>query len=284
MNRTQINIVVFTDLDGTLLDDKYDLPGAAYMLNELYRREIYTVVATSKTAAELETFQNSLTYKPPMIVENGGGVVWSEADCDNTCALTNKGAGVKSYAEICEVLSQLRQQHGFAFEGFADMSVETISERTGLDAAAACLAKQRQASEPISWADSPEHFANFKAHLQAHQLTLTRGGRFYHVMSETDKAVAARQVTAKLVEQWHGELLILACGDSANDQQMLNEAHGCVVFPGPDNSYLSVEGESADKPVVHAKAPGVLPWLGAVNQLINVLSPDKPKVCGSCEP
>ena len=267
MNQSEFSVLVFTDMDGTLLDDHYDLQGAAYVLNEMYRHGVYTVPASSKTRAELKAFAKTLIYEPPLIVENGASVVWPESLSLPQECVEDTSEDEGAYASICSTLADLRAQYGYEFSGFADMSVDEICSLTGLDSTGALLAQQRMASEPVSWADSPEHLADFRAHLKQQDLMLMQGGRFWHVMQNVDKGIAADKVEKVLSKLWGVKPCVLACGDSANDLAMLERAQGCVLFPQRDGSYLQL----ANKPCINARAPGTLTWLEAVNQLLSVL-------------
>ena len=67
--------IVFTDLDGTLLDDaNYSWEAARPALEELKRRGIPCVLVTSKTRAEVEFWRNRLGNTDPFVVENGAAV------------------------------------------------------------------------------------------------------------------------------------------------------------------------------------------------------------------
>ncbi len=171
-------VVIFTDLDGTLLDQRYDYESAAYMLNALRTRGIYSIPATSKTAAELIHWQDSLTFKPPMIIENGAGVVWPEGALSEEDDVDPDFKTGKNYAQLCNILAQLRIEFGFDFRSFDDMTPCEISQATGLDRHAASLAKQRTASVPLSWAGAPAQLNDLRAQLEHRGLTLVRGGRF----------------------------------------------------------------------------------------------------------
>ncbi|XOV85115.1 MAG: HAD-IIB family hydrolase [bacterium] len=271
VDNTSVHTIVFTDLDGTLLDDRYDLAGAAYMCNELYARGVLTIPVSSKTKAELAELKALFSYDAPLISENGAGIVWpeylqtsllihadrlQEADC---------AAPTKSYRQICEVLEQIRRSQSFNFSGFAGMTAEEVALATALDVHSAALAKQRLASEPIIWRDESVRLADFRAHLRAHGLQLVSGGRFYHVMSPTDKGVAARAMMRIIAATCEAQLMVLACGDSPNDIPMLESAQACALFPQRDGSYL----QCANRHVVKAKSAGALPWLEAVNELLS---------------
>lgn len=68
-------IVVFTDLDGTLLDHAtYRFDAALPALRLLKARQIPLVVCSSKTASEIEALRNRLRLSHPFISENGGAI------------------------------------------------------------------------------------------------------------------------------------------------------------------------------------------------------------------
>lgn len=260
-------VVIFTDLDGTLLDQRYDYESAAYMLNALRTRGIYSIPATSKTAAELIHWQDSLTFKPPMIIENGAGVVWPEGALSEEDDVDPDFKTGKNYAQLCNILAQLRIEFGFDFRSFDDMTPCEISQATGLDRHAASLAKQRTASVPLSWAGAPAQLNDLRAQLEHRGLTLVRGGRFWHVMEPINKGRTALRVHRRLCRMWGNTPVILACGDSENDLPLLQVARGAVLFPKPDGQFLSITQQS----VVYARSAGALAWLEAVNQLLHTL-------------
>lgn len=67
-------LIVFSDLDGTLLDEQYDFSPAKPALRLLEDRGIPLVLATSKTRAELATLRAALGGAPSLIFENGAGL------------------------------------------------------------------------------------------------------------------------------------------------------------------------------------------------------------------
>ena len=65
--------VVFTDLDGTLLDSEdYSFRAALPALKHLKRNNVPWIMVTSKTRAEVEHWRTVLGNDHPFIVENGG--------------------------------------------------------------------------------------------------------------------------------------------------------------------------------------------------------------------
>src|SRR5262249_7819522 len=69
------NFVVFTDLDGCLLDSvPYTYEPAVPALEALRAQGIPLVLVSSKTRAEIEPLRKQLDHHDPFIVENGAAV------------------------------------------------------------------------------------------------------------------------------------------------------------------------------------------------------------------
>ena len=67
--------IIFTDLDGTLLDQyNYSYKKAIKALNLIRKKDIPLVFCTSKTRAEIEFYRKKLSNKHPFISENGGAI------------------------------------------------------------------------------------------------------------------------------------------------------------------------------------------------------------------
>jgi len=67
--------VIFTDLDGTLLElETYSYAKALPSINYLRKKGIPIVFCSAKTRAEQEVYRKELQINDPFIVENGGAV------------------------------------------------------------------------------------------------------------------------------------------------------------------------------------------------------------------
>ena len=72
MNRP---LLIFTDLDGTLLDPlTYSYESAAPALDRVRALHIPLVIVSSKTRAEIDVYRRRLHNEHPFISENGGGI------------------------------------------------------------------------------------------------------------------------------------------------------------------------------------------------------------------
>ncbi|MEN6467293.1 MAG: HAD hydrolase family protein, partial [Syntrophaceae bacterium] len=70
-----MQMIIFTDLDGSLLDhEDYSFEAARPSIERIKRLGIPLVMTTSKTRREVELLQREMGMSAPMIVENGGGI------------------------------------------------------------------------------------------------------------------------------------------------------------------------------------------------------------------
>lgn len=250
------------------MDDRYDLASAAKAMDALQSEGTTVIPVSSKTLPELGALASLRTLSSPLIFENGAGISWPLSLAPSHLSQIVDGQAVQlcgtGYEPLCLLLSDLRQRNGYRFQGFADFSAEQVAQLTGLDVEAASLAKQRQATEPLCWRDDPGALQRFRADLDEHSLSLTRGGRFFHVMPATDKGKAAARVAAAYRGALQEPVRTVACGDSPNDMALLEFADACALFPQPDGHYLELSG----KPVVCAPQPGAEGWLTTVRSLL----------------
>ena len=70
-----LKTVIFTDLDGTLIDtETYSYDRALPCIEHLRNQEIPIIFCSAKTRAEQEVYRKELQIKDPFIVENGGAI------------------------------------------------------------------------------------------------------------------------------------------------------------------------------------------------------------------
>lgn len=262
--------VIFSDLDGTLLDhDTYCMEAARPQVERLAHLRIPLIVASSKTLAEVRAL--ALPGPPqPLILESGAVLAVPEHyfpgfDGDGC----EDGYRLVCYSppreRILRLLGELREM-GFAFDGFADWGDEGIARRTGLSSAQARLARQRRGSEPILWQESPRRRADFEQALAERGLRLDEGGRFLHVLGVgADKGRAMRGLLGLYrLHDWPVRAT-MALGDSPNDLGMLHNADRPVVVRHPDGSWL----DAASVPrAVYTRGIGPHGWHEAVGQLL----------------
>jgi mannosyl-3-phosphoglycerate phosphatase len=263
-------LLIFTDLDGSLLDHhSYTYGGAEKTLKLLRRYKIPLILASSKTKAEILRLQEQLELNEPFIAENGGGI-FMPADY----TMLDTGIFEKSgrfcrlrfgrpYREIREVFVTLRDK--YTLKGFGDMSVEEVIEATGLDRTDALLAQQRDFTEPFLFMAEPR-LLEIKREAADRGLKITRGGRFYHLMAaDQDKGRAVTETTRLFQAQSDDRIITAGLGDAENDYVMLRAVDLPVLIPKPDGSY-----EDMDLPGLRrAPYPGSRGWGVAVEEILH---------------
>jgi mannosyl-3-phosphoglycerate phosphatase len=237
------NLVVFTDLDGSLLDHhSYDWQPAQEWLNTLSAAKVPVVLTTSKTAAEVAELQRKLELtEVPFIAENGALIGLPDRWQKHESSTSGHIIGA-AYEDIRHVLVALRQRYDFEFRGFGDVNAQQVIDWTGLPLENAKLAMQREASEPIIWFGNSLDFARFEKYLHQEKLALTRGGRFWHVMgADAGTGPAVNWLSDCYAERAGKPVVSIALGDGPNDIGMLNASDYAVVIRGHHDHKMPVK-------------------------------------------
>ena len=211
-----VNKVIFTDLDGTLLDENYRCDKALGLIKEL---NVPIVFVSAKTRFEQEIFRRMLGVRDPFIVEDGSAIYLPKnyfgkrigVERDEYEALI---LGVDREVIIRHLLSLKERHH---IKSYAFMSVEEVAKVTGLSLEMAELAKRREFSETIVEADE-----GVIRYLQKF-FNVQIGGRFIHVYGKgADKGKAVKLLT-KFYGDLYGEVVTIGIGNSYTDIPMLKE-------------------------------------------------------------
>lgn len=217
-------LIVISDLDGTLLDHHdYSFEEVLPLLDRMDAAGIPLVVNTSKTKAEWLAMRHSFGNENPFIVENGSALY----DGDEVEVYGTQRAG------ILEVLKTMKDD--YQFTGYAEVELEEIMEWTGLDRLSAFRSADREFSEPLVWRDTPEKEDAFCKEVAAKGLKTLRGGRFLHVLGNTDKG--------KPLAYFEDDYAVIALGDRPNDLAMLERADIGVIVASPGDYVLESDGE-----------------------------------------
>ena len=211
-------LLIFSDLDGTLLDSNYSYSAAVPALELAERNGVPIILTSSKTRAEMETIRIAMKNMHPFIPENGGA------------AVIPTGAGGEyntipfgtPYQELTGMLHRLAKQCRVSVRGFSDMTAAEVAETTGLTLPQATLAKQREYDEPFL-VTGAQDTAGLLRSIEDAGLRWTRGGRFFHITGANDKAMAARAIRDSYA-LGHPQLTTIALGDAPNDCELLRFA------------------------------------------------------------
>jgi mannosyl-3-phosphoglycerate phosphatase len=265
------HIIVFTDLDGTLLDDQtYDFEPALTALKLIRSRKIPLILVSSKTKSEMDFYRKGLYLEDPFIVENGGAIYFPAS-----FPLPDEYSFeiVDDYKEVLigtplavlhEKITELKEQ--FRFRCFSDLSIEEIEALTGLTHEQAQRASVREFDEPIVMERSAdEQFVCTRA--QELGLDCVHGGRFLHLFFGGDKGKAV-DVILNVYRQQGRSVISIGLGDSQNDVPMLWAVDKAVVMQAQDGGYI----EGLDHPdLLKARGRGPIAWNRVVLSILRDL-------------
>ncbi len=268
--------IIFTDLDGSLLDaDSYSYEAASGALGRVADSQTALILVSSKTRAEMEPLRDRLRLRTPFIVENGGAIFIPiayfpfSAEGSFSCGPYRVIEIGVPYADLRVALKAISGDVAARLKGFGDMTVEEVAESTGLSPADAQLAKRREYDEPFLVAGNGLTLRQLQGTAEAKGLRCTKGGRFFHLMGHNDKGRA----TLRLIELYRrlardrGHAIVtIGIGDSLNDLPMLQVVDRPVLVQKPGGGY----DPDIELPGL-IRAPGIGPagWNHAVLDLLS---------------
>jgi mannosyl-3-phosphoglycerate phosphatase len=266
--------IVFTDLDGTLLDhDTYSWDAAQPAIDRLESSGVPWILVTSKTRAEVEWWRKQLGNRHPFIVENGAAAFIPK----NYFPFRVRAAVQRDDYEILEwgrdygyLVSHLKQASRNSkcrVRGFHEMTSAEISLACGLPLEQAALAKLREYDEPF-WILDLNRADRLLRFVEKEGLHWTKGGRLWHVTGENDKAVAVIALQ-KLYERAFGPLVTIGLGDAINDAPFLKHVNVPVLVRSPE----SVELQNAVPKGIITNQPGPAGWNEALIKMIRKRRP-----------
>ncbi len=272
-------VILFTDLDGTLLNgETYNYQATLPVLETLKQKGIPVIPVTSKTRAEVETLIQTVGITDPFVVENGSAIFIPRDTCpfalpegedDGPYRVVALGV---AYVMARAGLRVLAQEIGRPLKGFGDFSVEQIQTLTGLSETDAQQAKAREFSEPFM---TPKNVTpeTLRDAAESIGFQVVVGDRFSHLIAgSAGKGVAVRQ----LVEHYRttlpkGETITtVGLGNSPNDLAMLEAVDHAIVLPGP----AGPNDQLKDRGWTLAPAPAPEGWAMAVEQMLTALHHD----------
>jgi len=252
-------IIIFTDLDGTLLDHtSYSYEPAMPMLDYIKTNKIPLIIVTSKTKDEVLRIQKLLDIEGPFIVENGAGIFMPGKEGYEMIAMGFEYGYIRScflkYATSVPIL------------GFFDMKDEDVARYTNLSLENASDARKRTFTEPFILEDE-SRLEELRSMANEDELDIVKGGRFYHLITRgQDKANAIKFLIKDYEKNSDEDFKTIALGDSANDLSMLQSVDIPVLIPHPDGSFMACNIEGVTK----APFPGPKGWNTVLKEYFDV--------------
>ena len=264
------DLVIFTDLDGTLLDHKtYSVRAALPAIDLLIRRKVPIVPVSSKTAQEIRRWVRLLDLEGTFISENGCGITMPSGYLAKRPenAVDREGEWKislgKDIHQVRQGLQELSVEAGFTYRTLDQMTSEELSSLTGLagEELDDCLAREHDLPFVIVGQFDLEAISR-AAVLKGYHFT--RGGRFYHLTGGCHKGDAVR-IMADLYRRERVDPLFIGIGDSFNDLSMFEAVDRAYLVQKPDGTYDPLVPEEAAYRVSGAGPQG---WRAAVEEVM----------------
>jgi mannosyl-3-phosphoglycerate phosphatase len=269
-----MKILVFTDLDGSLLNsDDYSFEDARPSLRRLREAQIPLILVTSKTRREVEPLQCAMGIREPFIVENGGGIFFPREYQGFSLAEEWREEGDYIVLSLGTPYERIRRffatlKNRFEIIGYGDLSAEEVAGLTGLSIAEAERAKAREFTEPFLL-ESLQDLPALESLAAQEGMKIVRGGRFFHLVGlRQDKGVSVRIVRDIYRQNGCREQVAIGIGDSDNDLPLLLEVNVPVLIPHPERGYLHLSLPG----LVKARKPGSRGWNEAVGRILDELA------------
>ncbi len=225
--------IVFTDLDGTLIDFKnYSFEESLPSVEKLKKHSIPLVFATGKTPAENEYYQNVFGLHQPFITENGSAVYIPKKYFDFKYGYSREWGkyniielGV-SYKIIKKAMREIREKTGCNIKGRKELTAEEVAKEANMSYELAELARRRKYSESFSFEGNMEVVRKAAS---KYSLTLVHGGKYMNLIgSGADKGKAAGLLIGLYKRKW-GDTVTYGIGDSENDIPLLRSVDNPIL-------------------------------------------------------
>jgi mannosyl-3-phosphoglycerate phosphatase len=269
MRESERKLVVFTDLDGTLLDPRtYSYHEVMPLITELKSKKIPIVFCSAKTRAEQDVYHGELDINDPFIVENGGAIFipkdyfsFPPEHTRDTGDYYVIELGIP-YDLIRKKLKRVGEQLGVEITGFGDLTAEEVAEDSGLTLELAARAKQREYDETFTFIGGEEGKEVALQKMKEEGLIVAHGGRYLDAMGGNDKGRAVDILTQLFRKEYDG-LETIGIGDSQNDLPMLAAVDIPVLVQKPGDRWE----EMSLAHLYRAEGVGPKGWVKAVEKL-----------------
>jgi mannosyl-3-phosphoglycerate phosphatase len=266
--------VIFTDMDGTLLDHHtYSYAPAAPTLRKLSQRQIAVIPTTSKTFSEMVELREQIGLNGPFIIENGAaayiphgffqqkpaGTVWQDGFWCKSF-ISSKGYWLK-------LIELIKSDFAGEFTHFYEMSIQDIQNATGLTAQEAERAAQRQFGEPVLWLGSDERKQEFIRAVKERGASPLEGGRFIHISGDCSKGKALLWMCEEIARQTASQITSIALGDGKNDIAMMEAADIAVRIASPTHELPTLKKQ---KNVYSSTLFGPEGWTEVLSKLLSL--------------
>ena len=256
-----MNLIFFSDIDGTLINNNSFCYGKNIeTIKELLQAGHHVIFNSSKTFAEIDYILKSENLSIPFICETGGAVYCPRSffgESDNRRGdydVLFESAKISNFSKkIGPVLSSDFKDEILFFN---DMSIKMKERFSGLHGKDLERASSRDFSILFKWHAGDEKLDKLRDILEDFNLTIIKGGRFFHICSNFNKYSAMKFILTKISHNSPGQIYkTVGIGDSSNDIEMLNKTDYKCVVQSINNTSLIAGLTSKDFILSTTRAP-----------------------------
>jgi mannosyl-3-phosphoglycerate phosphatase len=268
-------VVIFSDLDGTLLDPATGSADAAIdAIGMLAHAHIPLVFCSSKTRAEIQFLQQELGVHHPFIAENGGAlyipegyfafdVPWGRPSSSGFIII-HYG---RPYGEVVEKFGRAARRARVPVLGFNEMSVNDVAQECSLTLLSARLAKLREYSEPFRVTDTTAASRRRLEHAMVTEgLASCAGSPFDLACMHKDQGLPVRMLIS-LYRRAMGHAQTVGLGDALDDVPLLQRVDTPVIVRRQtDVQMVDLLTRLPRAVVTHTSGPGA--WADEVTRIV----------------
>lgn len=262
-------LVIFSDLDGTLLDyDGSSWQRAGGAVQHVRERRIPLVFTSSKTLQEQMAYQHEMDLNEPMIVESGGAIVvprgylpddvveaWAQEETTGEGSeLTSVGRRwivglARSHDQVIRAVTEVREETGIPVRGITEMPLAQVLARSGLTEAMAMRARSREYSELVHLEGDRGAWNEVRRVFEERGFGLHGNGPFATVVDlATDKGRGVRLMTELLRRSGEGRgLETVALGDGRSDVPMFEAVDRAFLVERAGGGWIEVDLPNVEK-------------------------------------
>ena len=252
MTVLDMKLLIFTDLDGTLLSfRKQEFKSVKPFISALNSKGIHLIPNSSKCFSEILPLMVELGLKTPFITENGSAIFipndYLEKKPNEAKVLGNHWV-IKLGTEKEVINNKIKHSNFKEFSKYSlflkNMTQLQQSYYTGIKLGSLKEGLLKEYGEPFIWMGNKEKLEEYKHILNEEGLSITTGARLLHLNGLNSKGDAMSKLLEELKLQGIKDIDTIACGDSPNDISMLELADYAVVIRLPDKKNMALSRTS----------------------------------------
>ncbi len=259
-------ILIFTDLDGSLLDKetfKFDV--IKDYLKELISSGILIIPNSSKTESELLDFNKQYNFDFSFISENGSSI-YGLNKIDQS--LPQRVVISRSIDEIQKIYdANISLDLKNKITPILELEIDEQQKIFGLPLNKLSLATKRMHSIPIQFRGTETEKNNFIKNIGEIGLTAQSGGRIINICDNTNKSKAMSKAVKLIRKKLGNECITIGVGDNENDIEMLKQTdYPCLVKnENFDSSLINIDN------LIKSSEPSPLGWADVIKTAIQII-------------